>query len=111
VHELDQREQIPPHAQPHLAANAPPPSLVTEEARSAVASDGQATPPPRNPRSEARGRHEPSRNTRSAGDSIAVTATGSDGKRRTIMIRPTSQQDIYYYAARRELPASSVGRP
>jgi hypothetical protein len=32
---------------------------------------------------------------------IAVTATGADGRRRTITIRPTSQQDVYYYAARR----------
>jgi hypothetical protein len=32
---------------------------------------------------------------------IAVTATGGDGRRRTIMIRPTNRQDVYYYATRR----------
>lgn len=33
---------------------------------------------------------------------IPVSAIGRDGSRRTIVIRPTSPQDVYYYAARRE---------
>lgn len=36
---------------------------------------------------------------------IAFSARGADGSRRNITIRPTSQQDLYYYASRRDAGA------
>jgi hypothetical protein len=40
---------------------------------------------------------------------IPVTALSADGRRRVIVIRPTSRQDAMYYSARRELAAVNVG--
>ena len=40
---------------------------------------------------------------------IPVTALSADGRRRVIVIRPTSHQDEMYYSARRELAAVNVG--
>jgi hypothetical protein len=40
---------------------------------------------------------------------IPVTALSADGRRRVIVIRPTSRQDEMYYSARRELVAVNVG--
>jgi hypothetical protein len=40
---------------------------------------------------------------------IPVTALSADGRRRVIMIRPTSPQDAMYYSARRDLAAVNVG--
>jgi hypothetical protein len=40
---------------------------------------------------------------------IPVTALSADGRRRVIVIRPTSRQDEMYYSARRELAAVNVG--
>jgi|HubBroStandDraft_6_1064221.scaffolds.fasta_scaffold183036_2 hypothetical protein len=40
---------------------------------------------------------------------IPVTALSADGRRRVIVIRPTSHQDAMYYSARRELAAVNVG--
>jgi hypothetical protein len=40
---------------------------------------------------------------------IPVTALSADGRRRVIVIRPTSYQDAMYYSARRELAAVNVG--
>jgi hypothetical protein len=40
---------------------------------------------------------------------IPVAALSADGRRRVIVIRPTSPQDAMYYSARRELAAVNVG--
>jgi hypothetical protein len=40
---------------------------------------------------------------------IPITALSADGRRRVIVIRPTSHQDAMYYSARRELATVNVG--
>lgn len=40
---------------------------------------------------------------------IPIAALSADGRRRVIVIRPTSRQDAMYYSVRRELAAVNVG--
>lgn len=69
---------------------------------------GPAVRPPARPRAKKtpeteRVRRQPAR------DSIAISARSSDGTRRTILVRPTSPQDYYYYAARRDAAGQAPG--
>lgn len=49
----------------------------------------------------------PVANNQDQQNAIAVTARAANGAQRVIMIRPTSQQDHYYYSAHRDLAAAT----
>ena len=63
---------------------------------------------PSRPRAARRNPSQGPRTTQPQGSmaTIPVLATGSDGTLRTIIIRPTSAQDAYYYQARRTIAGS-----
>src|SRR4051794_29751154 len=67
-----------------------------------------AAPAPSSSPPAAADRGPKARKTNSPHRTIPVTVFAADRKRRTIMVTPTSQQDAFYYGARRNV---GVGTP
>ncbi len=99
-----ERASLPaPPSQPPAATERPLATAVSEAPAPAA---HPTAPPALSVRAAQRSKNEAARMAHRASDNpgIPVTAVASDGTRRTILIRPTSQQDVYYYA-RREFAA------
>jgi len=97
-------------AEPVLPPPSWPPAVTDQPVVGAAGEEANQTSAPPT-RAAQRGRSEPPRAVRGNHDnlgSISVMARASDGTRRKIVIRPTSMQDVYYYA-RRDVAAIEHG--
>jgi len=72
--------------------------------------EASAERPAPSPRTAQRRTGETARKSADMPRSIAVMASASDGTRRKIVIRPTSMQDIYYYARNIAAIGPTLGR-